>query len=102
MPGTVRMHLLSRRLMSDQLTPVLAYRRLVAADDRASPSFLFESVENGATLGRWSMLGAQPVLEVVARGQQAAAAVPAAELDREGPALRLVVGGGACVAAVQP
>jgi anthranilate synthase component 1 len=70
MPGTVRMHLLSRRLMSDQLTPVLAYRRLVAADDRAAPSFLFESVENGATLGRWSMLGAQPVLEVLARGHE--------------------------------
>jgi len=70
MPGSVRMHLLSRRLMSDQLTPVLAYRRLVAADDRAAPSFLFESVENGATLGRWSMLGAQPVLEVLARGHE--------------------------------
>jgi anthranilate synthase component 1 len=70
MPGTVRMHLLSRRLMSDQLTPVLAYRRLVAADDRAAPSFLFESVENGATLGRWSMLGAQPLLEVLARGHE--------------------------------
>ena len=54
--------------MSDQLTPVLAYRRLVAPDDRAAPSFLFESVENGATLGRWSMLGAQPVVEVLARG----------------------------------
>ncbi len=62
------MHLLSRRLMSDQLTPVLAYRRLVAPDDRTAPSFLFESVENGATVGRWSMLGAQPVLEVLARG----------------------------------
>jgi anthranilate synthase component 1 len=53
--------------MSDQLTPVLAYRRLVAPDDRTAPSFLFESVENGATVGRWSMLGAQPVLEVLAR-----------------------------------
>jgi anthranilate synthase component 1 len=59
--------LLSRRLLSDQLTPVLAYRRLVAPDDRAAPSFLFESVENGTSVGRWSMLGAQPALEVVAR-----------------------------------
>jgi anthranilate synthase component 1 len=57
----------SRRLMSDQLTPVLAYRRLVAPDDRTAPSFLFESVENGTAVGRWSMLGAQPSLEVVAR-----------------------------------
>ena len=68
MTDRVAMHLLSRRLMSDQLTPVLAYRRLVAPDDRTAPSFLFESVENGATVGRWSMLGAQPVLEVLARG----------------------------------
>ncbi len=55
--------------MSDQLTPVLAYRRLVAADDRTAPSFLFESVDNGQTVGRHSFLGAQPWLEVVARQQ---------------------------------
>ncbi len=59
--------LLSRRLMSDQLTPVLAYRRLVAADARTAPSFLFESVEHGSNVGRFSMLGAQPRLEVVAK-----------------------------------
>lgn len=59
--------LLSRRLMSDQLTPVLAYRRLVAADERTAPSFLFESVENGSNVGRFSMLGAQPRLEVLAK-----------------------------------
>jgi len=70
MTERVPMHLLARRLMSDQLTPVLAYRRLVAPDDRTAPSFLFESVENGATVGRWSMLGAQPVLEVLARGHE--------------------------------
>ncbi|MFO0828936.1 MAG: anthranilate synthase component I [Phycisphaerales bacterium] len=57
---------LSRRLMSDQLTPVLAYRRLVAADARTAPSFLFESVETGGNVGRYSILGAQPRLQVVA------------------------------------
>ncbi len=62
--------LLCRRLLSDQLTPVLAYRRLVAPDDRTAPSFLFESVENGGSVGRWSMLGARPALEVVARQHQ--------------------------------
>ena len=61
---------LCRRLMSDQLTPVLAYRRLVAADDRTAPSFLFESVENGRNVGRHSFLGAQPSIEVVARGDE--------------------------------
>ncbi|HRQ74796.1 MAG TPA: anthranilate synthase component I [Phycisphaerales bacterium] len=57
---------LSRRLMSDQLTPVLAYRRLVAPDERTAPSFLFESVEGGATVGRYSFVGAQPSVEVLA------------------------------------
>ena len=67
MGTAVPVHLLSRRLLSDQLTPVLAYRRLVAPDDRTAPSFLFESVEGGASVGRWSMLGAQPAVEVLAR-----------------------------------
>src|SRR5206468_9951212 len=57
---------LVRRLMSDQLTPVLGYRRLVAPDERAAPSFLFESVENAATVGRHSFIGAQPAMEVYA------------------------------------
>jgi anthranilate synthase component I len=57
------------RLMSDQITPVLAYRRLVEPDEREAPSFLFESVENGDRQGRFSFVGAQPDLEVLARGQ---------------------------------
>ena len=60
--------ILSRRLMSDQLTPVLAYRRLVLPDQRTAPSFLFESVENGANVGRHSILGARPALELSAHG----------------------------------
>ncbi len=56
------------RLLDDQLTPVLAYRRLVAPDERTAPSFLLESVEGGERLGRHSILGAQPALEVVAFG----------------------------------
>jgi len=54
------------RLLSDQLTPVLAYRRLVAPDERTAPSFLLESVEGGERQGRHSILGARPLLEVVA------------------------------------
>ncbi|HIB01608.1 MAG TPA: hypothetical protein EYO31_07005, partial [Phycisphaerales bacterium] len=52
-----------RRILSDHLSPVLAYRRLVASDDRTAPSFLFESVDNGNEVGRFSFLGADPVLE---------------------------------------
>ncbi|MFW6060812.1 MAG: chorismate-binding protein, partial [Phycisphaeraceae bacterium] len=57
-----------RRLFSDQLTPVLAYRRLVGPDQRMAPSFLFESVVDGARVGRYSFLGSRPVAEVIARG----------------------------------
>ncbi len=54
------------RLLSDDLTPVVAYRRLVAPDERTAPSFLLESVEGGERAGRHSMLGARPSIEVVA------------------------------------
>ncbi|MBK7403287.1 MAG: anthranilate synthase component I [Phycisphaerales bacterium] len=57
---------MSVRLLSDQLTPVLCYRRLVARDERTAPSFLLESVEGGERQGRYSILGAQPIVEVVA------------------------------------
>lgn len=61
---------LTRRLMSDQLTPVSAYRRLVRPDERTAPSFLFESVEGGQNVGRHSFLAAQPAMEVIARGHE--------------------------------
>ncbi len=57
----------SRKILSDQLTPVIAYRKLVAPDERTAASFLLESVEQGGAVGRYSMLGAQPALEVIAR-----------------------------------
>ena len=59
-----------RRLMSDQLTAVLAYRRLVQPDDRMAPSFLLESVVDGDRIGRYSLVGARPVAQLIARGDQ--------------------------------
>lgn len=59
---------ISVRLLADQLTPSVAYRRLVAEDPREAPSFLFESVENGDSIGRYSLLGVSPSLEVSAQG----------------------------------
>lgn len=56
------------RLLDDQLTPVLAYRRLVAPDERTAPSFLLESVEGGERQGRYSILGARPIVEVMGTG----------------------------------
>ncbi|KAK7280629.1 hypothetical protein RJT34_25694 [Clitoria ternatea] len=61
---------LYRCIFSDHLTPVLAYRCLVKEDDRDAPSFLFESVEPGlqlSSIGRYSVVGAQPCMEVVAK-----------------------------------
>lgn len=57
-------------IFSDHLTPVLAYRCLVKEDDREAPSFLFESVEPGvlgSNIGRYSVVGAQPAIEIVAK-----------------------------------
>ncbi|MDG2031708.1 MAG: anthranilate synthase component I [Phycisphaerales bacterium] len=54
--------------MSDRLTPVLAYRALVHGDERTAPSFLLESVEQEGHVGRTSLLGVHPLVEVSARG----------------------------------
>ena len=58
-----------RRLLSDSLTPVLAYRRLVRPDDRMASSYLFESVIDGDRVGRYSFLGSRPTAELIAWGQ---------------------------------
>eukprot|EP00894_Picocystis_sp_ML_P005519 jgi/Pico_ML_1/56036/g1634.t1 len=55
------------RIFADHLTPVLAYRCLVSEDDREAPSFLLESVVNGDQSGRYSFVGAQPAVEIVAK-----------------------------------
>eukprot|EP00899_Mesostigma_viride_P002556 jgi/Mesvir1/12300/Mv00502-RA.1 len=59
-----------RKIFSDQLTPVVAYRCLVADDDRESPSFLLESVVGGDKIGQFSFVGRQPHMEVVATGSE--------------------------------
>lgn len=61
---------LYRRIFSDQLTPVQAYRCLVGPGDMEAPSFLLESVTNGDQQGRYSFVGAMPALEVVAKGHK--------------------------------
>ncbi|CAM0877507.1 unnamed protein product [Alopecurus aequalis] len=64
---------LRRCIFSDHLTPVLAYRCLVREDDREAPSFLFESVEQGSegtNVGRYSVVGAQPAMEIVAKASK--------------------------------
>src|SRR5262245_39480829 len=49
-----------RRLLADFETPLSAYRKLSGAAE----SFLFESVEGGEHLGRYSFVGCNPRLVV--------------------------------------
>lgn len=53
-------------IKADLLTPVSAYLKLSAGQQH---SFLFESVEGGARIGRYSFLGAGPV-DIIKTGQQ--------------------------------
>ena len=46
----------SRRLLADQETPLTAYRKIRGQGE----SFLFESVEGGEHLGRYSFVGCNP------------------------------------------
>ncbi|MBS0188886.1 MAG: anthranilate synthase component I [Planctomycetes bacterium] len=66
-PGKTLAVPLCVRLLADQLTPVLAYRRLVAPDERTAPSFLLESVEGGERQGRYSILSSRPVHQISGR-----------------------------------
>ncbi|EMI22320.1 anthranilate synthase component I [Rhodopirellula maiorica SM1] len=55
-----------RRLLSDSLTPVTAFRLL----DDGGPACLFESVIGGEKVGRYSFLAADPIKRFSARGNQ--------------------------------
>ncbi|MFN7627052.1 MAG: hypothetical protein ACK5PZ_09495, partial [Pirellula sp.] len=54
-----------RRLLSDHLTPVSAFRLL---DDGQSSAGLFESVVGGEKIGRYSFIAIGPRARVVDRG----------------------------------
>ena len=55
-----------RRLLSDSLTPVQAFKRL----DHSPAACLFESVIGGEKVGRYSFLASDPFLTVEASGKQ--------------------------------
>lgn len=56
-----------RRSFSDQITPVELYRCLVGEDDVGKTSYLLESVLNNGNVGRYSFVGADPAMEVIAK-----------------------------------
>ena len=53
-----------RRLLSDALTPVTAFRQI----DTGGSACLFESVIGGEKVGRYSFLAVEPFLQITARG----------------------------------
>ena len=55
-----------RRLLSDTLTPVTAFRLI----DDGGPACLFESVIGGEKVGRYSFLAANPAGRFSAKGEQ--------------------------------
>lgn len=55
----------SRVLVADTLTPVSAYLRL---RDVGKSSFLFESVEGGENIARYSFIGNEPIVTIECRG----------------------------------
>ena len=56
-----------REVTADQLTPVSAFRRVA---EYAGNAFLFESVEGGERLARYSFLGKDPFMVLRARGAE--------------------------------
>ncbi len=65
-------------LVGDLLTPVAAFMKL--RHDRQGSAFLLESVEGGATRGRFSMIGLDP--DLVWRCQDGVASVDRQALSR--------------------
>lgn len=55
-----------RRMVSDLFTPVTAFHKL----DTGGSACLFESVEGGEKVGRYSFLAADPFLELTAHGHE--------------------------------
>src|SRR4030095_1606374 len=55
----------TRRLLADFETPLSAYRKIRGEGE----SFLFESVEGGAHLGRYSFVGCTPRVVIRQHGQ---------------------------------
>src|SRR3954447_15358038 len=58
-----------RVVLADLETPVSAFVKLAGAGEEDPPAFLLESVEHAERWGRFSFLGRDPALTLVARGR---------------------------------
>ena len=67
-----------KSVMADLLTPVSAFLTIA---DQEPAAFLLESVERGEQIGRYTFLGAQPYMQLRARGQDVSV-LRGTQLDR--------------------
>src|SRR5690349_11623402 len=58
-----------REVLADLETPVSAFVKLAGAGEHDPAAFLLESVEHAERWGRFSFLGRDPALTLVARGR---------------------------------
>src|SRR5689334_3053517 len=58
-----------REVLADLETPVSAFVKLAGAGEDDPPAFLLESVEHAERWGRFSFLGRDPALTLIARGR---------------------------------
>ncbi len=59
-----------REVLADLETPVSAFVKLVGAGEADPPAFLLESVEHAERWGRFSFLGRDPALTLIAAAQR--------------------------------
>ena len=57
-------------MLADLTTPLAAFSRLCGDDESGRSGFLLESVDHGGRWGRWSFIGRDPKVKLVARAGQ--------------------------------
>ena len=76
-----------KSVMADLLTPVSAFLAVAAKEPYA---FLLESVERGEQIGRYTFVGAQPYMQVSARGDEVVIQRGSRKEKRQGNAVAVV------------
>jgi anthranilate synthase component 1 len=79
----------ARTVAADLRTPVSAFLSIAAEEPNA---FLFESVEGGEKIGRYTFLGARPYMVLRARGRQIAIERNGKKTQQEGDVFKILDG----------
>ena len=76
-----------KEVMADLLTPVSAFLKVA---EHANHAFLFESVEGGERLARYSFLGKDPFMVLRSRDGRSVVEWPEGSEDRSGPFIEVL------------